>query len=206
MLNAHLSLGSTTCSPPAQQSRGGSAAAVSHSSRRGPIAGSAKCMVATPGLIMAPFGLALSLRQGSAQCSSSPWLNYLLAASAAEPLRLRSSPFGPHQPSRPDRWPCKEHCCYAPPDHGTNGLFRHCGIRGTRHGHRILGPPAVRRVSCPARRDRSAGCTPVHLTGSLVCGMPISLYGLEGGKLPAIKHFQVSNEETRHPPAGSRAS
>jgi hypothetical protein len=130
----------------------------------------------------------------------------LLAASAAEPLRLRSSPFGPHQPSRPDRWPCKEHCCYARPDHGTNGLFRHCGIRGTRHGHRILGPPAVRRVSCPARRDRSAGCTPVHLTGSLVCGMPISLYGLEGGKLPAIKHFQVSNEETRHPPAGSRAS
>jgi hypothetical protein len=130
----------------------------------------------------------------------------LLAASAAEPLRLRSSPFGPQQPSRPDRWPCKEHCCYARPDHGTNGLCRHCGIRGTRHGHRILGPPAVRRVSCPARRDRSAGCTPVHLTGSLVCGMPISLYGLEGGKLPAIKHFQVSNEETRHPPAGSRAS
>ena len=95
------------------------------------------------------LSLSLSL-EGSAQCSSQPWLNYLLAASAAEPLRLRSSPFGPHQPSRPDRWPCKEHCCYARPDHGTNGLFRHCGIRGTRHGHRIQGPPAVRRVSCPA--------------------------------------------------------
>lgn len=68
------------------------------------------------------FFLSLSL-EGSAQCSSQPWLNYLLAASAAEPRRLRSSRF-PQQPSRPDRWPCKEHCCYARPDHGTNGLCR----------------------------------------------------------------------------------
>ena len=133
-------------------------------------------------------------------------LAQLLARQCSRAVEAPQQPFGPQQPSRPDRWLCKEHCCYAWPDHGTNGLCRHCGIRGTRHGHRILGPPAVRRVSCPARRERSAGCTPVHLTGSLVCGLPISLYGPEGGKLPAIKHFQVSNEETRHPPAGSGAS
>ncbi len=80
--------------------------------------------------------------EGSAQCSSQPWLNYLLGASAAEPRRLRSSRF-PQQPSRPDRWLCKEHGCYPWPDYGTNGLCRHCGVCGTLHGLRILGPPAV---------------------------------------------------------------